>query len=146
MWKLGPPWLQQTWVCNIQDSERRKQSKPGLFHAQGLEWRSNIGGGPEYKRDPGKLADFQRSFSSSSRMVYSNKQEIKQKYQECCLHEWARTSLRSKKKAYKRWKQGEITWEEYGNIVSTRKDVVRKAKPFGFETDKGHGRQQEGFL
>ncbi|KFV00270.1 hypothetical protein N340_10900, partial [Tauraco erythrolophus] len=36
--------------------------------------------------------------------------------------------LGHKNKAYKRWKQGQVTWEEYRAIVRATRDQVRKAK------------------
>ncbi|KFQ50852.1 hypothetical protein N333_11838, partial [Nestor notabilis] len=36
--------------------------------------------------------------------------------------------LRKKKIAYRRWKQGQATWEEYRDIVREARDQVRKAK------------------
>ncbi|KFQ43562.1 hypothetical protein N333_00528, partial [Nestor notabilis] len=36
--------------------------------------------------------------------------------------------LRGKKEAYRRWKQGQATWEDYRNVVREARDQVRKAK------------------
>ncbi|KFV01476.1 hypothetical protein N340_10208, partial [Tauraco erythrolophus] len=36
--------------------------------------------------------------------------------------------LRHKKKAYRGWKQGQVAWEEYREIVRVTRDQVRKAK------------------
>ncbi|KFV13664.1 hypothetical protein N340_14065, partial [Tauraco erythrolophus] len=36
--------------------------------------------------------------------------------------------LRHKKKAYRGWKQGQVTWEEYRAIVRAARDQVRKAE------------------
>ncbi|KFV13637.1 hypothetical protein N340_12895, partial [Tauraco erythrolophus] len=36
--------------------------------------------------------------------------------------------LGHKKKAYRGWKQGQVAWEEYGEIVRVTRDQVRKAK------------------
>ncbi|KFV09049.1 hypothetical protein N340_00462, partial [Tauraco erythrolophus] len=36
--------------------------------------------------------------------------------------------LRHKKKAYREWKQGQVAWEEYREIVRVTRDQVRKAK------------------
>ncbi|PKU42805.1 hypothetical protein llap_6884 [Limosa lapponica baueri] len=36
--------------------------------------------------------------------------------------------LKQKKEAYRVWKQGQVTWEEYREIVQAAKDHIRKAK------------------
>ncbi|KAK4807026.1 hypothetical protein QYF61_000355 [Mycteria americana] len=36
--------------------------------------------------------------------------------------------LKHKKEAYRRWKQGQVAWEEYREIVRAARDQVRKAK------------------
>ena len=36
--------------------------------------------------------------------------------------------LRHKKEAYRGWKQGPVTWEEYRNIFQASRDKVRKTK------------------
>jgi len=36
--------------------------------------------------------------------------------------------LRWKRKVYGMWKEGQITWEEYKNIVRACRDATRKAK------------------
>lgn len=49
-------------------------------------------------------------------------------------HEWmdeqgaAGRSLTDKNKAYRRWKQGQVIWEEYRDIIQIRRDADRKAK------------------
>ncbi|KGL94878.1 hypothetical protein N301_02103, partial [Charadrius vociferus] len=37
-------------------------------------------------------------------------------------------NLKQKKEAYKGWKQGQVVWEEYREIVQATRDQVRKAK------------------
>lgn len=48
------------------------------------------------------------------------------------LHEWTGCSwtqgLNLCRKVYKRWKQGQVTQEEYGNVVWAYTNVVRKAR------------------
>ena len=34
-----------------------------------------------------------------------------------------------KKEAYRRWKEGQIIWGEYGNIVPACRNEVKKPKP-----------------
>ncbi|KFQ43546.1 hypothetical protein N333_06642, partial [Nestor notabilis] len=36
--------------------------------------------------------------------------------------------LRGKKEAYRRWKRGQATWEDYRNVVREARNQVRKAK------------------
>jgi len=36
--------------------------------------------------------------------------------------------LRHKKETYREWKQGQLAWEEYREIVCVARDQVRKAK------------------
>ena len=36
--------------------------------------------------------------------------------------------LKHKKQAYRGWKQGQVAWEEYREIVRVARDQVRKAK------------------
>lgn len=36
--------------------------------------------------------------------------------------------LKQKKEFYGMWKKGQVTWEEYGNIVTVYRDVMGKAK------------------
>ncbi|GAB0188489.1 mitochondrial enolase superfamily member 1 [Grus japonensis] len=36
--------------------------------------------------------------------------------------------VKHKKEAYRRWKQGQIAWEEYREIVRAARDHIRKAK------------------
>lgn len=36
--------------------------------------------------------------------------------------------LRHQKEAYRGWKQGQVAWEEYGNIVQLSRDEIRKAE------------------
>jgi len=36
--------------------------------------------------------------------------------------------LKWKRKVYRKWKQGQATWEEYRNIVRACKDATTKAK------------------
>ena len=36
--------------------------------------------------------------------------------------------LKHKKEAYRGWKQGQVAWEEYREIVQAARDQVRKAK------------------
>ena len=38
------------------------------------------------------------------------------------------TKFKHKKKTYKRWKKGQVTWEDYRNSISPHKNVVRKPK------------------
>ena len=36
--------------------------------------------------------------------------------------------LKQKKEAYRGWKQGQVAWEEYREIVQVAREQVRKAK------------------
>jgi len=56
--------------------------------------------------------------------------------------------ISQKRKVYRMWKKGQVTWEEYTNVVRARRDVTRKVKasPPGTESGKGCQRQQEGFF
>ena len=38
------------------------------------------------------------------------------------------TKSNTKKEAYRGWKQGQVAWEEYREIVRAARDQVRKAK------------------
>lgn len=59
-----------------------------------------------------------------------NKRELKQKMPSG-LHGWTKellTKLRYEKEVYRKWKQRQLTWEEYRDTVWVCRDVVRKAK------------------
>ncbi|KFV12791.1 hypothetical protein N339_03014, partial [Pterocles gutturalis] len=41
------------------------------------------------------------------------------------------SEIKQKKEAYRGWKQGQVAWEEYREIVQTARSQVRKAKALG---------------
>ena len=43
--------------------------------------------------------------------------------------------LKHKKEAYRGWKQGQVAWEEYREIVRAARDQVRKAKELNLARD-----------
>jgi len=55
-----------------------------------------------------------------------------------------------KKEVYRRWKWGQVTWEEYRDTIQAYTDGVRKAKvqlELKLESlAKGYQRQQHGLL
>ena len=68
------------------------------------------------KRDVGEPADCQGSSPPSSRTVHPVEQEIEQRQSEA-YGDGQGAPVKCKKEAYKRWKQGRVTWEEYRSTV-----------------------------
>jgi len=55
--------------------------------------------------------------------------------------------LKHKKEAYRGWKQGQVAWEEYREIVQAAREQVRKAKTLTeVKSGQGHQGQQEKLL
>lgn len=73
-------------------------------------WRNHICYVCPEKRSPNELVDFQKSAPPSSRTVYPNEQEIKQRLQEVCMDKQGTPhKIRHKKATYKKRKQCHVT-------------------------------------
>lgn len=82
---------------------------------------SSVGG----KIGPRKLINIQQSIPPSSSVLHPDEQEIRQKQ---LLAHKKESPFKLKKEAYRGWKQGCLTWEEYRHPVQAHRDEVRKAK------------------
>jgi len=54
--------------------------------------------------------------------------------------------LMQKKETYRAWKQGQVAWEEYREIVRVAREQVRKAKALTFKSGQRCQREQESLL
>lgn len=62
----------------------------------------------------------------SMRTVHPNKQQVK--HQQVCMDKQVAPCLtQCKKEAYRRWKQGLVTLEEYGDTIQICRDVNKEA-------------------
>ena len=61
--------------------------------------------------------------------MHPNKEEVRQKHQEAWMNKELLDKLIHKKEAYRGWKQGQVAWAEYREIVQAARDQVRKLKP-----------------
>ncbi|PKU37175.1 glycerol kinase [Limosa lapponica baueri] len=54
----------------------------------------------------------------SSELMHPNKEKVGQKHQKACMDEQgALGETQTEKRAYRCWKQGQVAWEEYREIV-----------------------------
>lgn len=88
-WSLGVTLATVTVNNEVEDPESRKQSHNRLtaLHFQtGLlsDQPGKVSKGPVLERSPGELVDFHGSPPTSSRMVFTGVQRIKQRWQEAC--------------------------------------------------------------
>ncbi|GAB0176460.1 mitochondrial enolase superfamily member 1 [Grus japonensis] len=61
--------------------------------------------------------------------MHPNKEEVgKNSKKPAWLNKEVQDKLKHRKEAYRGWKQGQVSWEEYREIVRAARDQVRKAK------------------
>lgn len=78
------------------------------------------------KSDQGKLADFQGLLPP--RMIHLTGNNTRKGGRKTAwVNKELLTKLKHKEEAYKRWKQGQVTQEEYRDIVQGYRDEARKS-------------------
>ena len=64
------------------------------------------------------MVNIQESPPQSSRVAYPNEQKVSRECKEVCMDkEGAPGKTKAEKEAYRGWKQGQMIWKEYRNIV-----------------------------
>lgn len=94
-----------------------------------LQWYKSLG----EKKDLRKLVNIQESPSPSSRAVHPKELKARQKK--------PGDLWRLRQEAYRGWKQGWVSWEEYRNTVQPFRDTVTKAKA---QQDLNLGKMRDG--
>ncbi|KAK4816298.1 LOW QUALITY PROTEIN: hypothetical protein QYF61_014596 [Mycteria americana] len=88
-----------------------------------------MGYGPGEKMSPGQLFDFQGSPPSGSGMVHPEMQKSnKGSRRPAWMTRELLTKLRYEQEVYDKWKQGQVTQEEYRDTVQSCRDEIMKAK------------------